>query len=173
MIQVWIDDFKDFSQKIYDGIISRLSLHELACSCAEQGERPEFIWYGTYIRHVKFNGQMLELRVKRVKCTHCGKTHAILPSILVPFSQITLNDQQNIIYTSLKGSTRSVLVDNPLIDESNVKYVLKNFHIHWKEKLAFLGLSVLDKLTRPCFHHFSLQFMQIRQIPNTLVTLTT
>lgn len=45
------------------------------------------IRYGSYRRHVKTDGRKLTLQIQRVLCQNCGRSHALLPSALVPYSQ--------------------------------------------------------------------------------------
>ena len=170
MIQVYSDSFK-LSQDYYDRLIFSLPIHQLECSCGETGF---LIFYGFYNRKVKSDGELIVLRIQRVKCRKCGKTHAILPASLVPCSQISLQDQQQIIYDASKsGHCSGVMERNPLVDENNAGHILRQFRRHWQDRLISLGLSVTDRLVRPCFLHFSMQFMQVRRIPNVLFCLPT
>ena len=163
MIQVYTDSFK-LSQDFYDDIVFSLPLDQMECSCGESGL---LIFYGFYKRSVKYDGTVLVLRIQRVRCRKCGKTHAILLSSLIPYSQISLQDQQQIIYDlSTTGSCSGVMDRNPLIDENNARHILRRFRRYWQERIRSLGLLVTDELVRPCFSHFSRQFMQIRRIPN-------
>lgn len=170
MIQVYTDSFK-LSQDYYNRVIFSLPIRQLECSCGEAGS---LTFYGFYNRKVKSDGDMIVLRIQRVKCKKCGKTHAILLTSLVPCSQISLQDQQKIIYdASGPGRHSGVMERNPLVDENNARHILRQFRKHWKERLLSLGLSVVDRLVRPCFLHFSMQFMQVRRIPNVLFCLPT
>lgn len=170
MIQVYTDSFK-LSQDFYNDIVLSLPLDRMEFTCGEFGS---LVFYGFYNRSVKYHGVVLVLRIQRVRCRKCGKTHAILLSSLVPCSQIRLQDQQQIIYHALTpGSCSDVMDRNPLVDENNAKHILRRFRRFWQDRLLSLGLLVLDELVRPCFSHFSLQFMQIRRIPNLLFQLPT
>ena len=53
-----------------------------------------------------------------------------------------------------------VMLRNNLIDENHVKYILRMFKQHWKQRILSLGLPVTDHLTVPCLSAFSRQFMQ-------------
>ena len=164
MIQVYTDSFKL-------DIVFSLPLDRMECTCGESGS---LIFYGFYKRSVKYYGTVLILRIQRVRCRKCGKTHAILLSSLVPYSQISTQDQQQIIIdASTTGSCSNVMDCNPLIDENNARHILRRFRRYWQERIRSLGLLVTDELVRPCFSHFSRQFMQIRRIPNALFRLPT
>ena len=87
LIQVLVEKSKyndpDTFQKNYDNLIYSLQIDMLKCSnCHKSGC---LVYYGKYTRHVRLCGKMIEFSVQRVKCTECGRTHAILVSVIVPF----------------------------------------------------------------------------------------
>lgn len=45
------------------------------------------IYYGGYIRNIGINKEFLSVRIQRVQCKDCNKTHAIIPSFIYPFFQ--------------------------------------------------------------------------------------
>ena len=59
---------------------------------------------------------------------------------------------------------------NPLVDESSIHCILRQFRLHWQQKLLSQGITLqpLDTLVNICFSHFSRQFMQIKTTPNIL-----
>ena len=130
MIQVYTDSFK-LSQDYYNNIVFSLPLDRMECTCGASGS---LIFYGSYNRSVKCGGTVLVLRIQRVRCRKCGKTHAILLSSLIPYSMISLQDQQQIIYHALTaGSCSDVMDRNPLIDETNVRHILRRFRMYWQD----------------------------------------
>ncbi len=166
MITVPVEDCNDFSQSFYDRIVNAIQLHTVECTCGKKGC---LIRYGHYTRKVKFMSKTVLLSVQRVMCTACHKTHAILLSLIVPYSQITLDDQQEILKLNACGqSPDPVMERNFLIDENNVKYIIRQYRRHWKERLRYLGLTLLDSLAVPCLHAFLRQFMQIHRTRNKL-----
>jgi len=109
--------------------------------------------------------------IQRVKCNTCGKTHALLLSNIVPYSQVPLTEQLSIISASeMKQDPSSFLDNNLLIDENNVKFIKRQYRFHWKQKLLSEGVSLLpaQQLVKQCFRFFSRQFMQIKRTPNIL-----
>lgn len=170
MITVNFDDCNNFSQDVYDCTIAGLPLHMVECTCGKGGC---LIRFGYYERSVKFLSVFIHLSVQRVRCTECGVTHALIPSLLVPYSQITLYDQQQILDCSEQGgSMESVMQRNLLIDENNIKYIIRQFKYHWKQRLLSLSLNILDELTVPCLHSYARQFMQIHRTRNKLCSAT-
>ena len=43
--------------------------------------------YGSYERNVIIYNECSKIKIKRVKCKNCGKTHALIPYFLVPYFQ--------------------------------------------------------------------------------------
>ncbi len=73
------------------------------------------------------------------------------------------------------GCTPNTLMEqNPSIDESNCRYIIRNFLLYWKQRLLSeqILLSSPD-LVSLCFSYFFKQFMQIRCTPNILFLNTT
>ena len=173
MITINCKNFKPISQAVYNNLISSIAIHSLTCTC---GMRGHLIKHAYYKRSVKSNCEKIKLSILRVKCTHCGKTHALLPSQLIPYSQINFDDTVAIIKTwealdknklSLKSS-EGLMTSNLLIDFSNVKYIIKKFLTHWSERLMTYNICFDSDLVRNCFKYFNRQFMQIKRIPNIL-----
>lgn len=166
MITVIFKGCNDFSQNCYDCTINNLQLHTIECTCGKKGC---LIRHGHYKRSVKFRSSLIRLSVQRVLCTECLVSHALLPSILVPYSQIPLHDQQQILYCAEKGrDTEPVMENNLLIDENNIKYIIRQFKRHWKQRILSAGLSLSDALAVPCLCVYSRQFMQIHRVRNKL-----
>ena len=173
MITVFLKDCNQISQSLYDSVLNGIQLHQLACSCSHAAC---FSVHGYYFRNVKLPSGVLRLRVCRVRCAFCGKTHAILLSSLVPYSQIALADQQMICVAFEGDEQPSAVCDvNPSIDENNVKSVIRSYRRFWREKLRSLkiALSPLTDLVTSCFADYSSQFMQIRRMDNILFSYTT
>lgn len=169
MITIFMENCKHITQENYDSNISELDMHQLTCSC---GKRGHFKKHAYYTRHLKIPDDKVELRILRLKCMLCKKTHALLPSVIVPYSQIPLSDQIEIIeaYES-QESLEHIMEKNPSIDESNVGYIIRNYLRNWKERIKSLCLSVTDdfiQLVTQCFIKFGRQFMQIKSTPNIL-----
>lgn len=173
MITIFAGNCNQISQSFYDSVIFDLPLHQLTCSC---GHSACLSIHGYYRRAVKLPSGTVRLRVCRVKCSECGTTHALLLSSMVPYSQVTLPDQQRICSDYEAGKNVCMVCDrNPSVDENNVKSVLRNYRHHWREKLRSLRIRLfpLDGLVRSCFSDYSSQFMQIHRRVNKLFPYTT
>lgn len=173
MITIFFSDCNQFSQSFYDSVIDSLQLHRLTCSC---GHSACLSVHGYYERLVKQDNGPVRLRVCRVRCAECGVTHALLPSSIVPYSQIPLDDQRTICI-SLEEHTdiNAVCELNSSIDENNVKSVVRNYRRRWQAMLRSLRISLksYEDLISSCFAHYSAQFMQIHRRANSLFSLTT
>jgi len=166
MITVLFPFDKPFSKDRYYLFLQSLNIFTVECTCHKKGC---LIFYGWYKRTVKLQSQTIELSVQRVLCKECGRTHALIPSVLVPYSQIPLKVQQEILILAETGLPYSDALDrNPQIDENNVKHIIRQYKKHWKERLLSICLSIHDRLTIPCLSAFSRQFMQIHKTPNIL-----
>lgn len=170
MITILVEDCNDFSQDFYDSTVAAIHISDEKCSCGSKGC---LIRYGHYTRSVKFMSELIPLSMQRVRCTDCGVTHAISLSTIVPYSQTSLPDQQEIIGHVVNGTSPApVMEQNTLIDENNVKYIVRQYKKHWAQILLFLGKTLKDSLAEPCLRTFSRQFMQNRRTANILCTST-
>ncbi len=159
MITVFIENCKYITQEIYDSYILELDIHQLTCSCGISGH---LIRHAYYTRYLKIPEEKVELRILRLRCKICEKTHALLPSEIVPYSQTQLSDQIKIIeaYES-QEPLNHIMENNPSIDESNLGYIIRNYLRNWKERIKSISLSVTDdffKLVTQCFIKFGRQY---------------
>lgn len=171
MITVQTNNFNTFSQVFYDNIVESLQLHQLSCSCGHSGCMRK---YGRYERTVWFAGNAVKLKIQRVQCTHCGKTHAILLDVIVPYSRIPLEDQRKIILADNGGKACNHVLDkNWFIDIQMVHYIRRQYRQYWKQRLLSAGISLLEDLVQGCFRCYCRQFMQNRCAPNILFSPST
>ena len=173
MITIFVRDCNQISQSFYDSVITNVQFHQLICSCSHSACLSV---HGYCRRNVKLPSRTVRLRVCRVKCSECGTTHALLLSSMVPYSQIPLADQQRICIAYEECRSTGIVCDrNPSIDENNVKSVLRNYRLHWREKLRSLRIRLfpVNDLIRSCFSDYSSQFMQIHRRANILFPRTT
>jgi len=168
-----IENINTISQEIYNETIDGLDYHNLCAPCRHKGS---IIGHGYYIRTVKTEAEEISLSVKRVQCKNCKATHALLPTVIVPYSQILLEDQVCIVecYEACTGYNE-ILKKNPCIDEHNIRSVIRQYRKHWKERLLShkIQISPLEQLITECFAAFNRQFMQIKKTKNILFHRTT
>lgn len=173
MITLHVEENHTLTQSFYNNLITKLQFHQLTCTCGNSGC---LHIHGYYERFLKTPAGKLKFRICRVRCECCGKTHAVLPSFIVPYSQISIQDQTNIIRTYETGSSmETVMMTNTSIDESNCRHIIRQYRKYWKTKFLFGRISTtpLSELISASFHFFSYQFMQIRNTSNVLFLNTT
>ena len=173
MITVFVRDC-NISQSFYDSVLYGLQIHQLGCPVCRHSACLSV--HGYYFRTIAVSPEPFRLRVLRVRCAFCRATHAILLSSMVPYSRIPFSDQLAVIYSCQQHEDRSRICDlNPAVDENNVKSIIRSFRRHWEQKLLSLRISLapVRTLVFRCFSDYSMQFMQIRRIPNVLFLSTT
>lgn len=168
MITIMMPFGKPLTQKSYENTINQLQFHQLTCTCGMSGT---LTVHGYYTRRLKTEDHEISLKICRVKCSHCNKTHALLPSLIVPYSQVSLEDHISIIQT-YEGTKKftDIMDTTPSIDENLIASIIRRYVSHWLQKLRSFHLKLLpaDRLVKKCFSLFMNQFMQIRQTPNIL-----
>lgn len=169
MITIITDKIKTLNQFSYNDFLEDIEMHKLSCSCGLFGS---LIKHGYYTRSIKTSSGIIPLSILRVKCRHCGRTHAVLPFLIVPYSRVLLDTHLAIITAYIsKSSFEPIMMDNEYIDEGNIKYIIKQFLRHWKERIAVFGFSVFDSIdtfSSQCLNIFKRQFMQIKRTVNIL-----
>ncbi len=164
MITIFTIKNNPFTQNIYNEMLNDLPIHQLPCTC---GQRGTLIKHAYYKRSVKYAGKLVSIKILRVICKSCMKTHAVLPDILVPYSAILLKDHIKIINAySNKKSFDHIMIHNYLIDEGHIRYIIKNYNKYWRERLSAYSISLDSDLVKSCFNFFKRQFMQIKRTSN-------
>lgn len=167
MITLYVSENNPITQNFYDDLVD-LNLHRLTCSCGHAGCLSK---HARYYRHLTIEGDKVPFEICRVRCSICGKTHAILLSCMVPYSQISFSDQLSIIaaYESDNPESDGLKSCND-VDENNLKYIIRQYLKYWRQKLLSLRISISDanELIKNCFQHFGRQFMQIKKTYNNL-----
>lgn len=173
MITLSVEIRNPLNQKNYDDILSSIQFHQLTCTC---GHSACLSVHGYYLRGLKTPDGIIRLRICRLRCHECRRTHALLPSLIVPYSQVSAPDQADIIhFFPDKHALRSLLDRIPCIDENNVKYIMRSYLRRWKQRLLSCGIPIcpLKELVSRCFSAYCRQFMQVKRTPNILFPMTT
>ena len=168
MITIITEEPNEISQDFYDTVINDTPLFSLICSCGHSGC---LTGHGTYVRHIKTAEGKNALTVRRAHCTLCRVTHALLPSAIVPYSQVPLRDHVAIASSFESGSNgMEVLENNPELSPSQAWYILSLYIRYWRQRLLdeHICFYSLRALTRSCLILFSRQFMQIKATKNIL-----
>ena len=173
MITLFVEENNPLTPNFYNNLIVNLQFHQLTCTC---GHSACLSVHGYYTRSLKTPKGKTSFRICRVICSCCHHTHALLPSSLVPYSQISLSEHVEVISCHEAKQGWEILMNrNPFIDESNCRYIIRSFLKHWKQRLLSekITLSNRTALVCDCFSAFIRQFMQIHCTPNILFMNTT
>ena len=163
MILISVSNYNHFSQDYYDSVINSLQFHQLMCTC---GHSACLAIHAYYKRGIFLPEGTQFLRICRVRCSECGRTHALLLTSIVPYDRISLADQHAIICAYEDGSDRNAVCEsNPSIDENSVKSVIRRYVLFWLQRLLAeaIPLSEIRTLVRDCLSFYSMQFMQIHR----------
>lgn len=155
------DKNNEITQEVYDAYIDQLDLDQLKCSCQHDHCLSKHAYYH---RKIKSCSGTFSLRVLRVKCSHCNRTHAILLSSIIPYSQI-LFKQLLLILKNPMHALDPLMISHD-IDEAHLRAIKKKFSLHWKKRLLNMNLDLNEQLSSFCFLYFKRQFMQIRNTIN-------
>lgn len=173
MITVITEECNEISQELYDALMDPIQTCQLTCSC---GRRGCLVGHGRYNRSVKTPMGKTSIAIRRVRCGLCRATHALLPSTIVPYSQVPLTDHAAIAssYES-GGNAMDVMEADPELSPSQVFYILSLYIRFWRQRILGerLKLTPAHALTQPCLRLFGRQFMQIKSTRNVLFVLPT
>lgn len=156
---------KYLTQKIYNDFIDSFDFANHRCSCSYSGY---FIMHGYYWRWLRSSMGTTQLKILRVKCKSCNKTHAILPPYIVPYSQIPLTDIIDILI-SYENKTTYKFNDNSNITESDVKYIISKYRKYWRERILAIAIGEITEfldcadLPKQVFRAYNTAFMQIKR----------
>ena len=171
MITLFVEEYNPLTPNFYNKIINQLQFHQLTCPC---GHSACLSVHGYYYRSIKIADGKIRFRICRVICSCCGHTHAILLSSMVPYSQIPLDGHISVLsdFENDKVSAQT-LNNNPSIDESSLRYIIRQYKKHWKQRLVSAKITFSQLLVSSCFSHYQRQFMQIKCTSNILFLNTT
>ena len=114
--------------KIYDQVLDHVDFKSLECSCGAKGS---FVKIGCYPRFYKTATNKICIRIQRVMCKHCGKTHAVFVECMVPSSMLLLTTQIEMLRSYYNHRLEEFLSSYPTIDRPNAIYVIKNYERKW------------------------------------------
>ena len=130
MITILADNCNEISQKEYDRIIPGIHIEMLQCpACDAIGFMN---YHGQYRRGIYADLDLIQLKITRVKCTACGRTHALMVPFIVPYSRISSKDQKDIIQGYEAGSSSVALADLYMPDDRNIRHILRRYRDFWK-----------------------------------------
>lgn len=90
-------NFKKNIQFQYNKMISTIDFSQIYCSCNHH----DWKQHCRYNRYVDFFGFKIKIKILRIRCNHCGKTHAVLFECIIPFSSINQTEALLVLNKSL------------------------------------------------------------------------
>lgn len=123
---------------------STLDLSSFSCPCCSH--KCSFTIHGYYTRNIIINGVKYKIRILRVKCNECGRTHAVLPSFIIPYIQTSLNDALTII-ENFESRTNAIICEDYRIIKSYKRWtkILKSLFLSFKDDITTLLMTSIDK----------------------------
>ena len=135
----------EFTQEIYDQVLDHVDFKSLECSCGAKGS---FVKIGCYPRFYKTATNKICIRIQRVMCKHCGKTHAVFVECMVPSSMLLLTTQIEML-------------------RSYYNHRLEEFLSSYLKKSGFTLKSKEREIQRYFFEKYQVQFLQMKCFSNS------
>lgn len=91
----------------------------------------KLIRYGTYKRNIGIAGKYIEIKIKRVQCTECKQTHALIPSFMLPYYQNEVSFMEVIItLKEEKKEKTNKIVEKVLVTRQLINFWVRRFKRH-------------------------------------------
>ena len=88
---------------------------------------------------------------------------------MVPYSQILVQEQIQIIKNFQKHISQASIMDNNCnIDENNISSIIRQYRKYWQKYIFLKNFPLTINLIPLCFFHLKKQFMQNKSTPNIL-----
>lgn len=163
MITLFCENFNYQNEKEFENsycrLIDNLNIPLIQCSCKNIGC---LSIHAYYTRCIKTPFGKVKMRILRLICSICNRTHALLPSFIVPYSQISIDDQKDII----KNDTESALYKFGQLDINTLNIIKSNYYNFYRAQLRVFNIDInLDNnaLMSKCVSLLKKQFMQIHR----------
>ena len=116
----------------------------IECPCCESDE---LIGYGSYERNVIVYNKYFKIKIKRVRCKNCGRTHALIPYFLIPYYQ---HEKTYIYRICIEKILKEVGISNLAIRLKISRQILyqsmKRFLVHLRYLLTTIKSSIREAL---------------------------
>jgi hypothetical protein len=172
MIMIFIPVVIELLNEYYDRFLEsrelKKALKNWACTCGWTGGLHR---YGGYDRPYISNGQTEILWVQRIRCSYCGKTHALLPAHLIPYSRTPAEVKMQIVLAmGKKEKQEQIMAVYPDLEERDFRRIRRDYHKSWESRISleelkkrFASLTpawAAAEITRHCLISAGKQFMQ-------------
>ena len=146
-------------QAAYSSIICSIDLTILKCpSCHHIGTNV----HGYYTHQFFTEDGKISILIKRVKCRHCGKTHALLLSCFVPYYRLPMDSILLIIREKKLRTIQQLHTLIPYVSVEYILYILRLFRRYWKDRIYSYFIPFDALIHKRCIEIFHHPFMQSR-----------
>lgn len=163
-----IDNVPNFIQRIIKN--SNDDFYIVVYGCRQCGYSGNLHRHACYYRTVICRDVTARVRIQRVICPCCGKTHAIIPSDLIPYYQHTLSTILNLLeLIRIKKNSYSMVVDsfkkfNPSFSIAHINQYIRRFQSNFKTILYYFR-NYLNVFTDPPISEASIVIESISEEP--------
>lgn len=119
--------YNTLTQSIYNLIVNSLDINNIKCTYCNNSN---FHYHGYYNRNILINNKKKTIKITRIKCSCCNKTHSILCYPIIPFISIIYDDVITVIC-------------NPNLSDLDLSHI--NYFIN-KIKVLYISYDNLCKL---------------------------
>lgn len=147
------NELNDFCVNIneYYAHMEKMISYKLQCGCGIKGS---CIKYGRYKRNLIINDKVVIIKLQRVYCKHCKKTHTIIPKFIIPY------EQQSFTYILELINEYKCKVFSKA--DYELSRIMSNYN-KWTNRLNSIGINISDGLNKVitfCASNFKMCFMQ-------------
>lgn len=152
---------KTLTQDSYDEAIQHIKNELKNSALSLFGFHERIIFYGFYTRTFVSDSLPCEfpLKIQRIYCVNSRKTHALTPSCLVPYSNIPLKIQLEII--DANDEELSSIANRCLLNHKILLRIRNTYNSEWRSIDDWLAYS-FDVIVDKAFSCLKKQFLQIR-----------
>lgn len=143
---------EEIIQSIYSDAINKINLNKLNCCLPNNGS---FTIHGYYKRKFRIKENIVTINILRIKCEHCGKTHAVFFNDFIPYSSFSSIEGQMILLNVIDDSFTYEVINriNKIKRRILVRIALIKKNIHDK----------IEDLINGSVIAFCLHFLQIHR----------
>lgn len=166
MLIVPTDMITDITNADYHRLISSIDFSSLICPYCQFTGMYEFAHYPRLIKN-PHHLEKVYLLITRVRCLNelCRATHAILPSTVIPNSQIPMADMIRIVEAQSSEDIKKISDENIHISLENIRLARIRFKNFWKSRIENMTAPIgSEAFFSQCISTFQMCFMQTRMI---------
>lgn len=135
---------------VFDRYVSSVNIETLACPfCGAKHSLSKFACYKRHLVTYNNTAQDNMITIPRYSCSSCGRTHALLPSVIVPYMSFSFKFTVSLIYDYLVHKYHSVeaICEHYGIAISTFYRILKKFKEHKQRWLGLLENMLISNLS--------------------------